>query len=222
LRKVVWRVSYAAYKPRQQSKNGMGWGVILSTVLNVDPGRAMAQAVPIQPAANVEWRDHPYENHATGGGPLPNRCRFRLCDFNVDGALNDGSAPQQHVLLYGVRNIPFSGCAWNGVPLGVHEQSQAGTGVYALNSSFTVQSHCEVTPQLGEECLTADTYRSRFSGLGQTIYASTFTLDKTFSVDQAIITGCPRGIRTEGIQDMAVPRCDIDVVDHLNPNVLVW
>ncbi|MBK9597135.1 MAG: hypothetical protein IPO60_02115 [Flavobacteriales bacterium] len=154
---------------------------------------------------------------------LNNRSYFDRCAFAEDALLNDGNSPRDHVHLNGVRGINYTGCSFAGVyqPDQVfHGMTQVGTGIRSINSSFSVRSKCTILLSYGQTCPPQNLINSTFDKLGQGVTATALTPDKTFIVDRATFTNCPRGIRTDGVRNAGITRNSFSVVDYLNPNVL--
>lgn len=166
----------------------------------------------------------PYENHVPGQPQdiLANKCRFNLTSFAVDAVLNDGTAPLEHVWLNGVRNIPFQGCSFRGLPLNDPDMpvsSDIGTGIRAINSSFMVNDHCSFNGNYGDPCPPENITQSTFDQLRRGIIATNLDPSKTCAVDHAIFTRCPASIRLDAMDNAGLTRNAIDVTDLLNPFV---
>jgi hypothetical protein len=164
----------------------------------------------------------PYENHAPGNSSViaVNRSRFTRAQFAVSAPLNDGTAPREHALLFGVRGVQFNGCSFAGTlfyNVNFPAYQQTGTGISALNSSFMVGAKCTVAIPLGGTCPGPNYFPSTFDLLGLGIKANGFDPGKTFSVNEVSFTNCPANIRMEGITNAAVTGCSFDVVDFVNP-----
>ncbi len=165
----------------------------------------------------------PYENHRPGDPTeiRVNRSSFVECDFAVNAALNDRQRPLEHMLLFGVRNVPVHGCSFSGTYYQPDQNSplttDAGIGIRSVNSSFTVQPHCTVVIPYGGTCPTANTVPSTFDRLTLGVEVAGLTDDKTFSVDKSSFTRCPRSIRMDAVRDAAITSNHIDVVDWRHP-----
>ncbi|MBS1945305.1 MAG: right-handed parallel beta-helix repeat-containing protein, partial [Bacteroidetes bacterium] len=136
---------------------------------------------------------------------------FRARTFPAIGLL-----PLGHASLDGVRGIPFLGCTYAGTIYGNPADASlrnAGTGVNAVNSSFIVGSKCTVVVPYGTPCPPANLYKTTFTGLAQGVQATSLDPGKTFSVDEATFTNCPRGIRMEGVSNAAITRNNFAVND---------
>lgn len=136
---------------------------------------------------------------------------FRARTFPAIGLL-----PLGHASLDGVRGIPFLGCTYAGTIYGNLADASlrnAGTGVNAVNSSFIVGSKCTVVVPYGTPCPPANLYKTTFTGLAQGVQATSLDPGKTFSVDEATFTNCPRGIRMEGVSNAAITRNNFAVND---------
>ena len=136
---------------------------------------------------------------------------FRARTFPAIGLL-----PLGHASLDGVRGIPFLGCTYAGTIYGNPADASlrnAGTGVNAVNSSFIVGSKCTVVVPYGTPCPPANLYKTTFAGLAQGVQATSLDPGKTFSVDEATFTNCPRGIRMEGVSNAAITRNNFAVND---------
>lgn len=169
----------------------------------------------------------PYENHLPNDAThvLSNISSFNSCNFTTAHVLADAAiTPANHVTLYGVRGIGFTGCTTgNTVFPGVYEHiSDLGTGVFSLNSSFTVMPGCHSTPPLGGSCPTNDVIPSQFIDLSQGIIASSFEPGKTFRMDQTQFIRCVAAVNMRGIQDAAITRCDMDVAEPPLPGWLTY
>ncbi len=165
---------------------------------------------------DVDFR--PYENHELNPPDqiANNRSFFTLCHFTVDAQLPDGSMPLEHASLATVRGIPFRGCTFAGVNYVDLENAivqSAGTGVKANNSSFLIGSKCTVLVPWGTPCPAGNYFTTSFTGLAQGVHAASLDPGKTFSVDEATFTDCPRGIRMEGVDDAAITRNNFSVDD---------
>ncbi len=163
----------------------------------------------------------PYENHAPGDPSeiRVNRSYFHDCDFIVDAPLNDHARPLEHMALYGVRNIPILGCDFAGTPYQPDQNSpmsmDAGLGVRGVNASFIIAPFCPVIVPIGEPCPTP--IPSTFDRLTLGVEVAGITDDKTFSIDQAVFTRCPRSIRMDAVRDAAITNNRIDVADWTHP-----
>ena len=165
---------------------------------------------------DVDFR--PYENHELNPPDqiANNRSFFTLCHFTVDAQLPDGSMPLEHASLATVRGIPFRGCTFAGVNYVDLENAivqSAGTGVKANNSSFLIGSKCTVLVPWGTPCPAGNYFTTSFTGLAQGVHAASLDPGKTFSVDEATFTDCPRGIRMEGVDNAAITRNTFHVDD---------
>jgi hypothetical protein len=168
---------------------------------------------------------HRYENHLPNDPQhvLDNYSFFSQCDFRWDALLQDGRKPADHAWLSSVRGMRFLGCSFSGIYQADNTYNglcQVGTGIRSNTSSFTVGSKCTVNVPWGTPCPTQNLVKTSFDKLNQGVLATNNQPGRTFSVDQAGFTNCPKAIRMEGISDAAVIRSNFTVVDYLNPNIL--
>ncbi len=83
----------------------------------------------------------------------------------------------------------------------------------ANNSSFLIGSKCTVLVPWGTPCPAGNYYQTSFTGLALGVHAASLDPGKTFSVDQATFTNCPRGIRMEGVDNASITRNTFSVDD---------
>lgn len=165
---------------------------------------------------------HPFENRLASGAVTSNASYFNRCSMMTSGGLPlPGQFPADHVAMVGVRGIPFRGCTWGNSLLGppMEWPFEQGTGIRAINSSFTVGNHCSVIVPYPNPCPPANTTPSSFTNLHRGILATTFDPSRTFSVDNTTFTGTNFGIRMEGIQDAAITRSTFNVPEPLIPGI---
>jgi hypothetical protein len=166
---------------------------------------------------------HPFENRLANGAITSNASYFNRCSLMTSGGLPiPGQFPADHVAMVGVRGIPFRGCAWTNTLLGppMEWPFEQGTGIRAINSSFSVGNHCSALVTYPNPCPPANTTTSSFTNLHRGIIATTFDPSRTFSVDNASFTGTNFGIRMEGIQDASITRSTFNVPEPLIPGIL--
>jgi hypothetical protein len=152
-----------------------------------------------------------YTNHNSGGIPINNVSYFKNCDFIVN---NDNLFSFQnlsfanHVRLWGVKGIKFEGCDFenNMAPLSFPLR---GKGIYALNSTFTIDEYCPPTAYYTTDCTCSETsVRSFFKGFYRAIDVSITLKNYSVEVLRTDFENNTRGINLNGVHNPIIFRSD--------------
>ncbi|HLF65328.1 MAG TPA: T9SS type A sorting domain-containing protein [Saprospiraceae bacterium] len=130
----------------------------------------------------------------------------------------------QHVALYDVDDVSFTGCEFINASSSESNQKQYqfGYGIAAIDAGFVV-SAATVTPQDPEPCLpgTCEVLQSsRFQGLGYGIWTGSFSENKLFRVYQADFEDCYTGIEVDGVSDGVMILNNFDMGTVPDPDVM--
>ncbi|HLF63999.1 MAG TPA: hypothetical protein VI603_09605 [Saprospiraceae bacterium] len=166
----------------------------------------------------------PYENFK-GSQPHPYIARFKECTFLVDDGFN---LPvfYQHVSLYGVDGLRFTGCRFGNISSSVDYESQHeyGYGIAAVDAGFIV-SASTVAPENPEPCLPGPggctvLQRSVFKGLGYGIWTGSIESNRIFRVYQADFEDCYTGIEVDGVSGGLMLFNEFDMGTVPDPDIM--
>lgn len=138
----------------------------------------------------------PYENF-NGSQPSNDRSSFRLCTLETTSSYLVPSPFTKFINLDGVNGIRVIACVFENdlVPSTANHYEDFGIGIYANNSGFLVSSLSPILPCLPPiNCGSFTT----FKGLGHAIEVTNITRTRPYSIIQAEIESCWRGITING------------------------
>ncbi len=124
---------------------------------------------------------------------------FNNTSFITDALLIDGSSPDTHLSLFGVRTIKVRGCTFENSTSGIYlNENLLGFGITAYESSFSVEAF-------------NGNIRTSFDKLFYGIYASNANPLATSSVIDADFSDCFNGLYFNNVDYSIIERCQFDV-----------
>ncbi|MBK8582733.1 MAG: hypothetical protein IPL86_13185 [Flavobacteriales bacterium] len=154
--------------------------------------------------------------------PVSNRSFFHNTTFTVDDHYRGGDDFHNHVSMWEVSGVTFSGCKFENAQTSITESHKLGYGIGTLDAKFTVKARCLAPGPQPNPCPEIWKVPSEFIGLDHAIHATqSFMTTNTFHVENTEFTNNVCGIYSEGVLGFKVLDNKFEVggrdVDLTNP-----
>ena len=142
-----------------------------------------------------------YQNTASTGQGIPtsNRSYFYNTAFAIDVDYRGTDDFSEHVSLWDVSGVTFSGCSFANELTTIEESALLGYGIKSLDASYVVRSSCSQNMQPGTACPEMLRTPCTFTGLDHGIHALQGNTTRNFQVDGALFTDNICAVYSEGI-----------------------
>jgi subtilisin family serine protease len=135
------------------------------------------------------------------------RCSFTVNSNNLFAANNTAFA--EHVKLWDVRNIPFSGCRFENLTNSI---TYNGRGIYAEDAGVNIRSYCS-DPLLNPDCQCPETLTTRSSFTGFTTAVEVLTAGNPYAVkvSRSNFSNNVTGIKVNGNLYTSITQCEFNL-----------
>lgn len=145
------------------------------------------------------------------------KSNFRNCRFTTAGLLKDGSNPDTHIKMVQISGVKFFNNTFQNTTPNLYPVAiNRGTGIYSVDSKFTVTYGCASIQLPGNPCPETDRIGNTFSHLYYGINVSSVLGLRNFICEYSTFNEVHRGIRMVGVNLAKIDKNNFYIGD-VNP-----